>query len=57
MRERADAVRAQQGRVANDIGRSRGLVGRKEAEREFGTLLVDQVKDHDVSSDPIDFTN
>lgn len=48
LKEREEKVRAQQGKVQMDIGRSRGLVGREEAEREFGSLLIDKVLEHDV---------
>lgn len=36
-------------RVEKDVGRSRKGAGREEGERLFGSLLVDQVKDHEVS--------
>ena len=49
LREREEQIRAQQRKVGQDVQRSRGLVGREEAEREFGTLLVDKVHEHDVS--------
>jgi transcription elongation regulator 1 len=48
LREREEKVRAQQGKVQVDIGRSRGLAGKEEAEREFGSLLIDKVVEHDV---------
>ena len=52
LREREEQIRAQQRKVGLDVQRSRGLVGREEAEREFGTLLVDKVHEHDVSTYP-----
>ncbi|CDZ98049.1 Transcription factor CA150 [Phaffia rhodozyma] len=49
LREREEKVRAQQGKIRLETGRARGMVGREEAEREFGSLLVDTVKEHDAS--------
>lgn len=49
LREREAKVREEKDRVEREVGRSKAGAGREEAERLYGTLLVDQVRDHDVS--------
>ncbi|KAG8738178.1 hypothetical protein FRC10_007171, partial [Ceratobasidium sp. 414] len=49
LKERESQVRAAQSQVEQDIGRSRGKLGREEAEREFGTVLTDAIRDPLVS--------
>ncbi|KAG9093775.1 hypothetical protein FRC06_011378 [Ceratobasidium sp. 370] len=51
LKERESQVRAVQSRVEQDIGRSRGKLGREEAEREFGTMLTDAIRDPLLSWD------
>ncbi|KAJ1306464.1 hypothetical protein OPQ81_007467 [Rhizoctonia solani] len=45
LKEREAQVRAVQSNVERDIGRSRGKLGREEAELEFGTVLTDAIRD------------
>ncbi|KAB5591583.1 Transcription elongation regulator 1 [Ceratobasidium theobromae] len=45
LKEREAQVRAAQSNVERDIGRSRGKLGREEAELEFGTVLTDAIRD------------
>ncbi|CAE6499679.1 unnamed protein product [Rhizoctonia solani] len=45
LKEREAQVRVVQSNVERDIGRSRGKLGREEAELEFGTVLTDAVRD------------
>jgi hypothetical protein len=45
LKEREAQVRAVQNTVERDIGRSRGKLGREEAELEFGTVLTDAIRD------------
>lgn len=49
LRERQQAVGIQKEQVEKDVGRSKKGAGREEGERVFGSLLVDQVRDHEVS--------
>lgn len=48
LRERQSQVNQERERVEKDVGRSKKGAGREEGERLFGSLLVDQVKDHEV---------
>jgi transcription elongation regulator 1 len=50
LREREAKVREEKDRVGKEMGKSRAGAGREEGERLFGSLLVDQIRDHDVSS-------
>ena len=50
LREREAKVRQDKGKVDKEVGRSRAGAGKEEAERLFGSLLVDQVRDHEVST-------
>lgn len=49
LREREAKVREEKERVGKEVGKSKAGAGREEAERLYGTLLVDQVRDHEVS--------
>ena len=51
LREREAKVREEKERVEKEVGRSKSTAGREEAERLYGTLLVDQVRDPEVSGD------
>ncbi|KAK4055973.1 hypothetical protein OIO90_002966 [Microbotryomycetes sp. JL221] len=48
LREREAQVRAEKERAAKSAGVARHILGREEGEREFGTLLVDTVRDHEA---------
>ena len=48
LKEREDQVRAEKERVARSANAARGALGREEGEREFRTLLIDLVRDHEV---------
>ena len=48
LRERQARVSEVQQQVTKDMSKSRAGAGREEAERLFGSLLVDQVRDHEV---------
>lgn len=48
LRERQAKVREEQEKAANEANKSRAGAGREEAARLFGSLLVDQVRDHEV---------
>lgn len=45
LKEREAQVRGAQSKVEEDIGRSRRTLGKEEAEREFGTVLTDAIRD------------
>ncbi|KAH7326818.1 hypothetical protein B0J17DRAFT_741198 [Rhizoctonia solani] len=45
LKEREAQVREVQSNVERDIGRSRGKLGREEADLEFGTVLTDAIRD------------
>ncbi|SCV67476.1 BQ2448_5087 [Microbotryum intermedium] len=45
LREREEQVRAEKERTSRQARAAKGNLGREEGEREFGTLLVDQVRD------------
>jgi transcription elongation regulator 1 len=49
LREREEKVRLEKMRNARSAERARGHLGKDEAEREFAQLLVDAVRDHNVS--------
>jgi hypothetical protein len=49
LRERQGQVAQQQAQVAEDVDKSRASAGREEAERLYGSLLVDVVRSFDVS--------
>lgn len=49
LRERQSKVREEQEKATREANKSRAGAGREEAERVFGSLLVDQVRDHEVS--------
>jgi len=53
LRERQARVQQEQERVTQEANKSRAGAGREEGERLFGSLLVDQVKSHDVGVPPI----
>jgi transcription elongation regulator 1 len=48
LREREEKARRDRERIERMAGRSRMEAGREEAEREFRTLLIDAVRDHEV---------
>jgi len=48
LREREDQIRHEQARSQRSAQAARGAAGREEAEREFGQLLVDQIRDHEA---------
>ena len=50
LRARQQEVERERRQMENELQRSRYGAGREEAEREFGSLLVQVVRDHDVSS-------
>lgn len=50
LRERQARVQQEQERVTQEANKSRAGASREEGERLFGSLLVDQIKSHDVSS-------
>ncbi|KAK4683836.1 transcription elongation regulator 1, partial [Tremellales sp. Uapishka_1] len=49
LKERQDKVSAEQRKVNEETQKSRVGAGREEAERRFGSLLVDMVRDHDTT--------
>jgi hypothetical protein len=49
LRERQARVQQEQEKVTLEANKSRAGAGREEGERLFGSLLVDQVRSHDVS--------
>ena len=49
LREREAKIREEKEKVNKEVGRSRAGAGREEAERLFGSLLVDQVRDPELS--------
>ena len=49
LRQRQAKIVEVQHQVTKDMSKSRAGAGREEAERLFGSLLVDQVRDHEVS--------
>ncbi|QRW02452.1 transcription elongation regulator 1 [Ceratobasidium sp. AG-Ba] len=51
LKERESQVRAAQTQVERDIGQSKGRLGKEEAEREFGTVLTDAIRDPLVTWD------
>ncbi|KAG8792255.1 hypothetical protein FRC12_006638 [Ceratobasidium sp. 428] len=51
LKERESQVRAAQSHVRQDINQSKGKLGREEAEREFGTVLTDAIRDPLISWD------
>ena len=52
LRERAARVQQEQEKVTLEANKSRAGAGREEGERLFGSLLVDQVRSHDVRAKP-----
>ncbi|GAA6056664.1 hypothetical protein JCM3770_006335 [Rhodotorula araucariae] len=46
LREREERVRAEKARAERSANVARGNLGKDEAEREFGQLLIDAVRDH-----------
>lgn len=51
LREREGKVRAEQAQVSEAVDKSRAGAGREEAERLYGSLLVDVVRSHDMTWD------
>lgn len=51
LREREERVRQEKMRAERNTNLARGNLGKEEAEREFGQLLVDAVRDHKVRSE------
>jgi transcription elongation regulator 1 len=49
LRERQARVMQEQEKVTQEANKSRAGAGREEGERLFGSLLVDQIRSHDVS--------
>jgi sRNA-binding protein len=54
LREREEKVRRDKLALERATGKSRADAGREGSEREFKTLLIDAVRDHDVSIADID---
>lgn len=54
LRDRQAKVQQEQDRVMQEANKSRAGAGREEGERVFGSLLVDQVRSHDVSQSKVD---
>lgn len=52
LRERESQVRREKDRLDREVERSRGQVSLEEGEREFGSLLVDAVREVDVRPFP-----
>lgn len=50
LREREERVRLEKSKMDRNAQQARGHLGKEEAEREFGQLLIDAVRDHKVSS-------
>jgi molecular chaperone GrpE (heat shock protein) len=50
LRERQARVQQEQEKVNQEANKSRAGASREEGERLFGSLLVDQIRSHDVSS-------
>lgn len=48
LREREEQVRGEKERLSRNASAARGAMGREEGEREFKTLLIDSVRDHEV---------
>ncbi len=48
LKEREAKVKTEQMKVSMENNKSRVGAGREEAERLFGSLLVDTIRDHDV---------
>ncbi|GAA5855256.1 hypothetical protein JCM8547_009005 [Rhodosporidiobolus lusitaniae] len=53
LREREEKVRLEKIRQGREAERARGNLGKEEAEREFGQLLVDSVRDHKARFDDL----
>ncbi|GAA6039894.1 hypothetical protein JCM8097_006787 [Rhodosporidiobolus ruineniae] len=53
LREREEKVRMEKMRAERETGRARGNLGKEEAEREFGELLVQAVRDHKARFDDL----
>lgn len=51
LREREERVRQEKMRAERNTNLARGNLGKEEAEREFGQLLVDAVRDHKVRAE------
>ncbi|KAI5475112.1 transcription elongation regulator 1 [Pseudohyphozyma bogoriensis] len=51
VREREEQVRAEKEKVARSANAARGALGREEGEREWRTLLIDVVRDHEARWD------
>lgn len=49
LQARASTVRDQQAKVSEDVDKSRAGAGKEEGERLFGSLLVDVVRDHEMT--------
>lgn len=49
LKDRASKVRDQQAKVSEDVDKSRAGAGKEEGERLFGSLLVDVVRDHEMT--------
>ncbi|ORY32528.1 hypothetical protein BCR39DRAFT_375721 [Naematelia encephala] len=49
LRERQAKVQQHQQQVSKEVGKSRAGAGREEGERLFGSLLVDQIRDHEIT--------
>lgn len=49
LRERQAKVGAEKERVEREVGKSKAGAGREDGERIFGSLLVDQIRDHEVA--------
>ena len=55
LKGREAKVRDEKERVGKEVGKSRAGAGREEGERLFGSLLVDQVRDHEVGAMTVDW--
>lgn len=48
LKEREEQVRIEKERMSRTASAARGAAGREEGEREFNSLLIDLVRDHEV---------
>lgn len=49
LKEREEQVRSEQQRSSRNATMARGAMGREEGQREFMSMLIDAVRDHEVS--------
>jgi transcription elongation regulator 1 len=53
LQERERQVQGAKAQASRELQRSRVGAGKEEGEREFGSLLVQAIRDHDVSDSPV----